>query len=263
MFTVRRWWDNKGLQFGLLGLAVGGAWTLRQTQGAVVLETYQMIARPFQMLQTEPSKEENFRDARLLELQTQVAELQTQNKNLKNLLKYTEPEATSSRPAIARVVGRGADSWWQQVTLNRGTNAGIHTGDIVKADGGLVGSIQSVTSNTSRVLLVSDLNSRVGVTIARTGAKGFLRGDTSSQGVVEFYEKVPNVKPGDLVATSTYSQKFPSGIPVGQVKSLDLKRVPTSVGKVELFPSIRSLDWVTVYPKPQKQDMEQQPPKSN
>lgn len=252
MYTVRRWWDNKGLQVGLLGLAVGGAWAVRQTQGTVVLETYQTLARPFQMLQTEPSTNERVRDARVLELQTQIAELQNQNKNLKQLLNYTEKQAPSSRPVVARVMGRGADSWWQQVTLNRGTNSGIKVGDIVKADNGLVGSIQSATPNTSRVLLISDLNSRVGVTIARTGAKGFLRGDSSNQATVEFYEKVPNVKPGDLVTTSTYSQKFPSGIPIGQVKSLDLKKVPTSIGKVELFPPIRSLDWVSVYPRPQQ-----------
>ncbi|MBP5977967.1 rod shape-determining protein MreC, partial [Brasilonema sp. CT11] len=127
----------------------------------------------------------------------------------------------------------------------------IQEGYIVKADCGLAGLIESVTPNTSRVLLISDLKSQVGVTVSRTGAKGVLRGDSSADGVLEFYEKVPNVKPGDVVTTSTYSQKFPSGLAVGRVKSLDLKKLPASVGKVELFPSIRSLDWVAVYPKPQ------------
>ena len=147
-------------------------------------------------------------------------------------------------------MGRSADHWWQQVTLNRGSNAGIQEGFVVKAEGGLVGLVESVTPNTSRVLLISDLKSQVGVTISRTSAKGVLRGDSSAEAVLEFYEKVPNVKVGDLVSTSTYSQKFPSGLAVGRIKSLDLKKLPASVAKVELFPPIRSLDWVGVYPKP-------------
>ncbi len=261
MITSRRLWERKGLQIGLLGLVVGGAWTLRQTQGMLVLELYQEITRPLQMFQTGPTQEERLRDARSLELQTRIAELESQNSKLKQLLGYVEKEPLSSRPIPARVVGRSADNWWQQVTLNRGSLVGIKEGFIVKADGGLVGLVESVTPNTSRVLLISDLKSQVGVTITRTGAKGVLRGASSAEAVLEFYEKVPNVKPGDLVATSTYSQKFPSGLAVGRVKSLDLKKLPASIAKIEFFPPIHSLDWVTVYPKVENQPPEN-PPKS-
>ncbi|MFM9158440.1 MAG: rod shape-determining protein MreC, partial [Dolichospermum sp.] len=79
---------------------------------------------------------------------------------------------------------------------------------------------------------------------------------SSAEGVLEFYEKVPNVRVGDLVSTSTYSQKFPAGLAIGKIKSLDLKKLPASVARVELFPPIRYLDWVTIYPKPEKQDLE-------
>ena len=260
MFTVRRWWERKGLQIGLLGLLVGSAWILRQTQGGPLLEVYQSITRPLQMLHIGSTQEERVRDARVLELKTHVADLESQNKKLKELLGYVEKQPLASRPIPARVTGRGADQWWQQVTLNRGRLAGIQEGYIVRADGGLVGLVESVSDNTSRVLLISDLKSQVGVTTSRTGAKGVLRGDASAEGVLEFYEKVPNVKPGDFVSTSNYSQKFPSGLAVGRVKSLDLKKVPASVAKVELFPALRSLDWVTVYPKPENQTPENQQP---
>lgn len=251
MFTARRWWERKGLQIGLLGVLVGSAWVLRQTQGALLFEVFQGVTRPIQMLHSAPPQEERLRDARFLELQTRIVELESQNKKLKELLGYVEKEPLASRPIPARVTGRSPDNWWQQVTLNRGSLAGIQEGSVVKADGGLVGLIETVTPNTSRVLLISDLKSQVGVTVSRTGAKGVLRGDSSAEAVLEFYEKVPNVKPGDVVTTSTYSQKFPSGLAVGRVKSLDLKKLPASVAKVELFPPVRSLDWVTVYPKPE------------
>ncbi|MEH2193754.1 MAG: rod shape-determining protein MreC [Nostoc sp.] len=260
MVTIRRWWDRKGLQIGLLALVVGSAWILRQTQGELVLETYQAITRPLEMLQSGPTPEERIRDARILELQTRIVDLESQKTKLQDLLGYVEKESLTSRPIPARVVGRSADQWWQQVTLNRGANTGIQEGFVVKADGGLVGLVESVTPNTSRVLLISDLKSQVGVSVSRTSAKGVLRGDSSAEAVLEFYEKVPNVKIGDLVSTSTYSQKFPSGLAVGRIKSLDLKKLPASVAKIELFPPIRSLDWVTVYPKPENQELENEKP---
>ncbi|BAY17287.1 rod shape-determining protein MreC [Anabaenopsis circularis NIES-21] len=260
MVTVRRWWGSKGLQIASLALVLGGAWILRQTQGAMLLEVYQVVTRPLQILQSgqTPAErlEERLKDAQFMEMQTRIQELESQNQQLQHLLGYVQTEPPASRPLPARVVGRSADHWWQQVTLNRGSNSGIQEGFIVKAEGGLVGLVDTVTPNTSRVLLISDLKSQVGVTISRTSAKGVLRGDSSAEAVLEFYEKVPNVKVGDLVSTSTYSQKFPSGLAVGRIKSLDLKKLPASVAKVELFPPIRSLDWVAVYPKPTNQQQE-------
>jgi rod shape-determining protein MreC len=256
MFTLKRWWEYKGLQLGILALVLGSAWTLRETRGALLREIYQGITSPLQMIKSGAIPEQSSKDARFLELQTRVVDLESQNQKLKNLLGYIEKETLPQKPTIARVVGRSADHWWQQVILNRGTSSGIQEGSIVKADGGLVGLVENVTANTSSVLLVSDLKSQVGVTISRTSAKGILQGDTSAEGVLEFYEKIPDVKVGDLVSTSTYSQKFPPGLAIGKIKSLDLKKLPASIAKVELFPSIQSLDWVTVYPKPAQQDLE-------
>ncbi|MEA5574534.1 rod shape-determining protein MreC [Calothrix sp. UHCC 0171] len=252
MFTAR-WWERRGLQIGLLCLAAGTTIVLRQTQGSLLMEAYEVITRPLQMLQTGPTKEERLRDARILELKTQIAELQFQNQKLKQIVSYTEKQAIKERPVVARVIGRSADNWWQQVTLNRGTSSGIQEGAIVKAEGGLVGLVDQVTANSSRVLLVSDLKSQIGVNVSQSGAKGVLKGDGSAEAVLEFYEKVPNAKVGDMIATSNYSQKFPAGVAIGKIKSLDLKRVPTSIARIELSPPLRSLDWVEIYPKPEIQ----------
>ena len=135
--------------------------------------------------------------------------------------------------------------------MNRGSKKGNRKGYVGEAEGSLVGLIDSVTPNTSRILLVSEVNAQDGVNNSRTGGKCILLGGGSADAVLEFYEKVPNVKKGDVVSTSTYSSKFPSGVPIGKIKSLDLKRLPASVATVELFPPIRSLDWVTVHPKPE------------
>ena len=244
---MRRWWERYGLQVLLVGLALGTAWGIRQTQGAGVLEVYQVITRPFHL---DPMKAEQLSDARMLELQARVAELESQNQKLQQLLGYAQPDQSHS--ITAPIVGRSADHWWQQITLGRGSQAGIQEGFTVTAPGGLVGRIVSVTPDTSRVLLISDHTSQVGVTISRSREMGFLRGQSTTHAVMQFFERVPNVRRGDIVSTSTYSQLFPAGLPVGRVESVNLTKSPAPEATIELSAPIRYLEWVVVHPKTRK-----------
>lgn len=246
MYTLRRWWDRHALQLVLVSLALGAAWAIRQTQGSPLFEVYQVITRPFQ---SAPTQAERLSDARILELQARLVELESQNQKLQELLRYAAPHPR--RVIAAPVVGRSADQWWQQVTLGRGTQAGIQVGFIVTAPGGLVGRIISVTPNTSRVLLISDPTSFLGVTVSRSRYMGFLRG-SASHAVMQFFDKVPDVRRGDVVSTSPYSQMFPSGLPVGRVESVNLNKSPAPEAVISLSAPIPYLEWVVVYSRTQK-----------
>jgi len=125
MFTIRRWWENKTLKLALLGLILGSAWTLKETNGELLMELYQSFISPLTTLQSSNPTENRIRDAKVMELQTRVVELQTQNQRLQKLLGYVEKGGASNHPVVARVVGRSGDHWWQQVTVNRGSKAGI------------------------------------------------------------------------------------------------------------------------------------------
>jgi rod shape-determining protein MreC len=245
MYTLRRWWDRHALRLGLVCLSLGAAWGIRQTQGAAIFELYQVIARPFvgEPNQTVPPDSDRVR-----QLEQQLVELQSQNQELKKLLGYV-----SQRPGegvVAPVIGRSADHWWQQVTLGRGSRDGIRVGSIVSGNGGIVGRVTQVTPNTSRVLLISDPTSQVGVTISRSRYMGYIRGQAANRVIMEFFDKVPDVHPGDVVATSSYSQLFPPGLPVGVVESLNLNKSPAPEAVIELSSPISHLEWVIVYPNP-------------
>lgn len=244
MYTLRRWWERYGSQLVLVGLALGIAWSIRQTDGAIVFETYRKLARPFQ---GEPTRQEQLIDARVLELQQRIVELKSQNQKLQNLLGQVSPE-DRAQGTVAPIVGRSADQWWQQVTLGRGSSDGLETDNIVTGPGGLVGRITSVTETTSRVLLISDPTSRVGITVSRSRFMGFMRGQGSELAVMEFFDKVPDVRPGDAIATSSFSRLFPPGVPVGKVKSVDLNKSPAPEAIIELSAPISALEWVMVYP---------------
>lgn len=245
MFTLRRWWNRHGLRMGLVCITLGVAWTARQTQGAAIYEIYQWVSRPFQ---GEPPNEDIWENAQVEELQQRLVELESENQQLKGLLGYV-----SSRPAkglAAPIIGRSADHWWQQIILGRGSQDGIRVGAIVSGTGGVVGRVVQVSSTTSRVLLISDPSSQIGVTIARSRFMGYMRGQSESRAVMEFFDKVPDVRPGDVVTTSSFSRLFPAGLPIGRVESVNLSKSPAPEAIIELSAPISYLEWVIVDANP-------------
>ena len=241
MLTVRRWWGRRGLQVGLVALVLLVAWGLRQSRGGAIYELYHWLTLPFQSEQDARSAA--LETAALRELQGRLLELESQNQQLRQLLDYS---ATHTEGVVAPVIGRSADHWWQQIILGRGQNDGVQVGDIVSGTGGLVGRVTHTTANTSRVLLITDPNSQVGVTVSRTRVMGVLRGQAGNRAVMQFFEKEPNVQPGDTIATSSISQLFPAGIPIGQVESIDFRKSPAPEAVIELSSPIGYLEWVIV-----------------
>lgn len=243
MYTLRRWWDRHWSQIVLVSLLLSTAWVAKATQGAALLELYQLVTRPFQ---SGINKQEQLTDARVLELQARLGELESQNQKLKELLAYKSDQ--KGQGIAAPIIGRGANNWWQQVTLGRGSKAGIKVNYVVTAPGGLVGRVMSVTPHASKVLLISDPSSRVGVIIGRSRYMGIMRGRSAKVAQMQFFEKIPDVRKGDLVTTSSISQLFPSGLPIGQVESVDLSKNPAPEAVIKLSAPMNNLEWVVVYP---------------
>jgi rod shape-determining protein MreC len=242
MYSWRKWWGRYRIPFIVVGLALGGAWFFRQTQGALILEVYQQLSRPWQ---GNISKTERFTNAQVEELEARLKEAETQNQQLRKLISYSQ--MTKSRSIVTPVIGRSADNWWQQLTLGRGEKDGIGVGDTVMAPGGLIGRVVTTSSSSSRVLLISDRSSKVGAAVGRSRNMGFLRGEGGGGAVMEFFDKVPNVRSGDLIVTSTVSQLFPPGLPIGRVKSINLQKDPAPEALIELNAPIGHLEWVVVH----------------
>ncbi|MBI4785173.1 MAG: rod shape-determining protein MreC [Oscillatoriophycideae cyanobacterium NC_groundwater_1537_Pr4_S-0.65um_50_18] len=245
MYTLRRWWDRNGIRLGLIVAAIACSWAIRQTQGAAIFELYQFLTRPFANLAipSEPTK-----DVLTQELQQRLAELESQNRQLRELVGYTAEQPNEG--IVAPVIGRSPDHWWQQIILGRGSQDGIRVGAIA-ANGGIVGRVTEVTAHSSRVLLISDPTSQVGVTITRSRFMGYVRGQGANRVIMEFFDKVPDVRPGDVVTTSSISRRFQPGLPIGIVESVNLNKSPAPEAVVELSAPISHLEWVMVYPLPQ------------
>ena len=241
MFTLRRWWDKNALKLLGFGTIVGGTYLLLQTQHALVFEAYNAISQPFQ----SQRQIDYLKTARVEQLQNELQELKNQNQQLRQLANYSA--TVPNKGILAPIVLHSTDNWWQQVVIGRGSADGIALDYIVVGTGGVVGRIVSVSPHTSRVLLVSDPKSRMGVAISRTRNMGILQGTRTNQAVLQFFDKRPTVKKGDVVATSAVSQLFPTGLAVGRVIEINLNKSPAPEAIVEFTAPLNALEWVTVH----------------
>ncbi|MGB2926179.1 MAG: rod shape-determining protein MreC [Limnothrix sp.] len=241
----RRWWQRHGLSLIFVGVGLGTALFLRQTQGVVIQEFYALLANAGNAVEAPVEPEILLQNSKLRELQNRVEELEQQNIKLKKLLDYSK---TLGVEAIAApVIGRSADSWWQQITIGQGSKAGIKEGYVVTGTGGLVGRVTQVTPHSSRVALLSDVSNQIGVMVSRSRYQGYLKGDSDPQfAQMTFYEKVPDIKEEDMITTSNLSVLYPQGIPVGKVTEIDYNAGPAPIATVELSAPLVTLEWVNV-----------------
>jgi len=264
MLSVRRWWERFGTSTLLTGTAVGIALIIRQTQGSFLLESYQLVARPFY---TSPDRTAQLENAQAQELQQRLIDLQNKNQKLEDLLGFTQAQKSKGIPAP--VIGRSADHWWSHLVLGRGKKDGVELNSIVMSPGGVVGRVSKVSDSGSVVTLLSDAFNQVGVTVSRTRATGFIKGQSGdkagSQVIMEFFDKNVDVRRGDTVVTSAFSKKFPSGLPVGRVESVDMGKSPSPEAVIQLTAPIAALEWTAIYPHlpPQTEDLIPDPDPKN
>lgn len=131
---------------------------------------------------------------------------------LLQLDKRVETEAV-----VARVIGKDTTNWFRSILINTGTNRGIQRHMAVVTNEGLVGRVVEVTALSSRVQLITDPESAVGVLIQRSRAIGVAAGSQDGAIRVEYLPLMADVTVGDRIITSGMGGIFPKGIPVGQV----------------------------------------------
>ena len=117
----------------------------------------------------------------------------------------------------------------QSVLLNVGARDGIRDGWATMDGIGLVGRISGVGQQTSRVILLTDSNSRVPVTVQPSGQRSIMSGDNSDLPPLDFLEDLDEVRPGDRVVTSGDGGMFPAGLLVGSVVLGTDKRLRVSL----------------------------------
>lgn len=125
--------------------------------------------------------------------------------------------------------------------IDNGSGSGVKVGNPVINEHGLVGRVVGTSSNVSRVLLLTDVASRVPVLVDRTDARAILTGDGSGNPRLEFVRGVGSVQPGDRILTSGDGGGFPRGVPIGvAARGID------GSWRVKLFSDRGAIDYVRI-----------------
>ena len=147
--------------------------------------------------------------------------LKKDNEELRQLLQYKGKNPFNRSMAAAQVISRSGSSWFNTVLLDKGLSEGIKSGMAVVCTQGLVGRTIEVAQHSSKVLLISDPDSSVSASVARSKALGVLYGTLSNVLEMKYIISSSSVESGDLIVTSGVSDIFPKGIPVGSVIKAD------------------------------------------
>ncbi|TDL75992.1 rod shape-determining protein MreC [Palleronia sediminis] len=145
------------------------------------------------------------------------AALQLEQENAK-LLDLNKVRLDPKLTFITGVVLADAGSPFRKsVLLNIGARDGILDGWAATDGLGLVGRISGVGATSSRVILLTDSNSRVPVTVQPSGHRALVAGDNSPLPPLDFLDSAEQVRPGDRIVSSGDGGVLPAGLLVGQV----------------------------------------------
>ena len=162
-----------------------------------------------------------------------------ENKKLKKLI--DEKNIYSEKYILSKVLLDQQSPFLKSVIINKGFKHGIRTGVAVKEKFYFVGKVINVNLLTSRILLASDLNSKIPVIIEPSGANAILSGQGQNDyAELEYLPKQKKIKIGDIVYTSGIDGIISDAIPIGKIFEKDDKLF------VEFFVDFNQLQFVKI-----------------
>ena len=142
-----------------------------------------------------------------------------ENKRLKLII---DDYLLKTDEVIAKVLSDKKSPFLRSVIINKGSKHNIKLGMIAMDGEYLVGKIIEVNYGTSRVLLLSDLNSKIPVIVEPKGILSILSGTGMNNGVIEYSKKENLIENVSIVYTSGSAGIIKSGIPVGKINKQNL-----------------------------------------
>ncbi len=235
-----------GAAFGLMLIGRTNTFIVEETRTAVTDMVTPILDAVSQPVETFGSAIEQAEA--LANLRSENLALKAQNENLlkwQGVARQLEAENAALRalnrmvpdPALsyitARVVGDPGGAFVRTVLINAGERSGVEKGQAALTSAGLAGRIAEVGQRSARVLLLTDINSRVPVVVGDRRDRAVLAGDNTNAPELLYLGPTAKVQVGDYVSTSGHGGVFPPGLPIGVVSGISEKGI-----RVEPF-----VDW--------------------
>ena len=169
---------------------------------------------------------------------SQTDYLKLENKQLRKLIE--EDAETKDNFISARVMLDKKSPYLNSFIINSGSNKKIKNGMAVLDGKNFIGRIVDVNFFSSRVLLISDLNSKVPIIVEPSGSHAILSGRGSKNARLDYLPENHQVKDGDIVYTSGKEGIFKPGTPIGEVK------LAKDTSEVLFFSDLNQISFVNI-----------------
>jgi rod shape-determining protein MreC len=191
-------------------------------------------------------------NAKLREWYQAALLLDAENKSLRELLNVKiEPQ---NRYITARILGDSGNTFVKSLLVSAGQRDGVHKGQAVVSGVGLVGRVIEAGNNSARVLLITDINSRVPIMVEDSRQHAVMAGGNDNRPTLQHIPPDSEITPGARIVTSGHGGIFPQGLPVGRVV------VDENGGyRVELFADFDRLVHVRVVDRPEDPNLQEAP----
>ena len=180
-------------------------------------------------------REEN---KQMLILQNKVRTLEVENQLLSRLLNYTPPADATF--ISAKIIAESGDNFTHMLLVYIGDEP-VKKGQIVLGNESVIGRVDKVSGHYAKVILVTDINSKIPVVVERTRARGILTGNNTATPTLLFTRATADIQEGDVVVTSGVGGMFPAGLPIGFVSSISGRQI-----NVETMADISRVEYVRI-----------------
>ena len=161
-------------------------------------------------------REEN---GRLKQWEATAYQLEAQNRVLRGMVNLKDQAAPILR--TEPVVAESGGIYVRSVLVGGGAHDGLAKGQAAMVGTGLIGRITEVGAWSARVLLITDLNSRIPVVLEGTRTHAIVTGDNTPYPFLMYLPKAAQVNVGDRVVTAGHDGMFPTGLAVGRVAAIE------------------------------------------
>jgi len=164
--------------------------------------------------------------------------LELENSQLRKLI--SEQVESESNLVSARVMLDVQSPYVNSFIINIGANKKIKKGMAVLDGKNFIGRIVDVNFFSSRILLITDLNSKIPIISEPSGNHAILSGHGNSNPALEYLSKDHKIQNGDKIYTSGKGGIFSPGIPIGEVKILK------DIIEIKLYSKLNEITFVNI-----------------
>ncbi len=153
-----------------------------------------------------------------------LIEYRYEARRLKEQLDFKDRNLTNMDLVAAQVIARNPTTWYNTITIDQGSSKGIARNMAVITSQGLVGRVTAVSSNYAVVILITDREVAVGAMVQENRVPGIIVGTMNGKQLqmshIPFYSEV---KKGNRVVTSRFSELYPPGIIIGEIDEVSVE----------------------------------------